>query len=394
VTLCVVSLKLFFTDGAAFVTTGGFGRQMDALAASFDRVDLCVPVARGIPAGSYAMAAPNVRIRPLPAYRTQSQFLLAAPRIAARVLRAVAGADIVCARMPDLTGWLGFAAARVARKPVFITLVGDWAEVILVRDATGAKGLARRALRLYVHAYEALERRAVRHTLTFAGGRALCWKHRAASKIRAAVWTTVSERDVAPFRDTCAGGRARLLFVGRLTRAKGLSHLMETVAELHASGLPVTLDIVGDGELRAAVAADIALRGLGGVVTLRGTLPHGGELRAAYDAADALVLPSVSEGTPKVLLEAMARCLPVIATDVGGVSSVVGNEVNGLLVPPERPSELAAAVRRVVENGELRRLIIEGGRATALRHTIERETGRMVDSVRAEFPRLWDGTRP
>jgi len=146
VRLCVVSLKLFFTDGRAYATTGGFGRQMEALAEHFDAVLLCVPVARGNPAGAYKIDAPNVSVCPLPPYRTQPQFLLAAPRIALRVLRAVLRADIVCARMPDLTGWLGFAAARLARKPVFVNLVGDWREVILVRNETGAKGL-RRAFR-------------------------------------------------------------------------------------------------------------------------------------------------------------------------------------------------------------------------------------------------------
>lgn len=383
--LCVVSLKLFFTDGRAYATTGGFGRQMDALAGHFDAVELCVPVARGVPAGAYGLAAPNASVCPLPPYRTQPQFLLAAPRIALRVLRAVLRADIVCARMPDLTGWLGFAAARLARKPVFVNLVGDWREVILVRNETGAKGLARQALRLYVRVYEALERHAVRRALTFAAGRAICEKHRAAPKVRLAVWTTVREEDIVPSRDTCPSGRARLLFVGRLTRAKGLPYLVEAVAALRASGLAATLDLVGDGETRAAIESDVASRGLGGSVSLHGMVPHGEGLAAFYRAADVFVLPSVSEGTPKVLLEAMANALPVVATDVGGVSTVVEDGANGLLVPPKSPSDLASAVRRVVGDGDLRRRIIAGGLTAARQHTLEGETARMVEAVRAEF---------
>lgn len=384
--LCVVSLKLFFTDGDACATTGGFGRQMEALAAHFDTVELCVPVARGRPAGAYQVGAPNVTVLPLPPYRTQPQFMLAAPRIAVRVLGAVLRADIVCARMPDLTGWLGFVAARLARKPVFINLVGDWREVILVRDETGARGLPRQALRLYVRLYEALERYAVRRALTFTTGQALYDKYAGiAPRLRLTVSTTVGETDIVPLRDTCLPGTVRLLFVGRLTRAKGLPYLVQAVAALRASGLAVTLDLVGDGETRSALESDVGSRGLAGSVSFHGMVSPGDELRAFYRGADVFVLPSVSEGTPKVLLEAMASAVPVVATDVGGVSTVVESGVNGLLVPPKSPSDLASAVRRVVEDGDLRRRIIGSGLATARRHTLEGETARMVEAVRAEF---------
>lgn len=393
--LCVVSLKLFFTDGRAYATTGGFGRQMEALATHFDAVLLCVPVARGMPAGAYGIDAPNVSVCPLPPYRTQPQFLLAAPRIAVRVLRAVLRADIVCARMPDLTGWLGFVAARLARKPVFINLVGDWGEVILVRDETGARGPARQALRLYVRAYEALERYAARRALTFTTGQALYNKYMGiARRLRLAVSTTVREQDIAPFRDTCLSDKVRLLFVGRLTRAKGLPYLVEAVAALRASGFAVTLDLVGDGETRHAIESDVGTHGLADSVSLHGMVPQGDALRTFYRAADVFVLPSVSEGTPKVLLEAMANAVPVVATDAGGVSTVVENGVNGLLVPPKSPSDLASAIRRVVEDGDLRRRIIQGGLRTARLHTLEGETARMIEAVRAEFGELWGRSEP
>jgi glycosyltransferase involved in cell wall biosynthesis len=114
-------------------------------------------------------------------------------------------------------------------------------------------------------------------------------------------------------------------------------------------------------------------------------VPHGEGLAAFYRAADVFVLPSVSEGTPKVLLEAMANALPVVATDVGGVSTIVEDGANGLLVPPKSPSDLASAVRRVVGDGDLRRRIIAGGLTAARQHTLEGETARMVEAVRAEF---------
>jgi glycosyltransferase involved in cell wall biosynthesis len=79
------------------------------------------------------------------------------------------------------------------------------------------------------------------------------------------------------------------------------------------------------------------------------------DVQALYSAADAFVLSSRKEGHPMVLLEAMGAGLPVIATRVGGVPTVVEHEENGLLVPPESPQELAAAMRRLMDDDELAR---------------------------------------
>jgi len=74
-----------------------------------------------------------------------------------------------------------------------------------------------------------------------------------------------------------------------------------------------------------------------------------------YAAADVFVLPSHSEGSPNVLLEAMATNLPIVATDVGGVAEIVENNDSALLVPPNDPQAMAEAIERVLGDQDLAR---------------------------------------
>jgi glycosyltransferase involved in cell wall biosynthesis len=83
---------------------------------------------------------------------------------------------------------------------------------------------------------------------------------------------------------------------------------------------------------------------------------------------DAFVLPSLTEGTPMALLEAMATGVPVLASAVGGVPAVISNGENGLLVPPADVPALANAMQTVLSSGRLREKLSEGGLATVREH--------------------------
>jgi glycosyltransferase involved in cell wall biosynthesis len=112
-----------------------------------------------------------------------------------------------------------------------------------------------------------------------------------------------------------------------------------------------------------------------------GLVPFGPELFQAFADADVLLLPSRSEGTPRVLNEARAFGCPVVASRVGGITTSVEHEVDGLLVPPDDPEALAAATLRLLEDAELRRRMIEIGKLRMRERTIE----RFVDLVEQEL---------
>jgi len=141
-------------------------------------------------------------------------------------------------------------------------------------------------------------------------------------------------------------------FVGRLSEEKGLRHLLEALRRWVPGDSQWRLILVGEGPQREALEQTVRDFGLTAKVKFAGFQRDTG---AWYPAMDAFVLPSLTEGTPMVVLEAMAHGVPVIATSVGGVPALVANGRTGLLVPPARPLELLEAMQSLLGDGELRR---------------------------------------
>jgi glycosyltransferase involved in cell wall biosynthesis len=135
-----------------------------------------------------------------------------------------------------------------------------------------------------------------------------------------------------------------VLSVGKLLRQKGHTSLIDALATIDAPDIAVL--VAGEGELRADVEARIEAAGLGPRMRLLGNRRDVPELLAA---ADAFVLPSLWEGLPMALLEAMASGLPVLATEVSGTREVVEPGISGLLVPPGDPSRLATGLRGLLD---------------------------------------------
>jgi glycosyltransferase involved in cell wall biosynthesis len=160
--------------------------------------------------------------------------------------------------------------------------------------------------------------------------------------------------------------RKSVLFVGRLIERKGVRHLIRALGALPSPN-HVHLTIVGDGPERPSLEALVRELGLGGVVQFRGRVSDE-ELRRAYASADAFVLPSVldarqdTEGLGVVLLEAMNYGVPVIASDIGGITDIVEHEHTGLLVPPGDERALANAITRVLSDRALARRFGDAGR--------------------------------
>jgi glycosyltransferase involved in cell wall biosynthesis len=191
----------------------------------------------------------------------------------------------------------------------------------------------------------------------------------------------------APARGTPHGGR--LLCVAALTPDKGHDLLLAALGKV--GHLEWELVCVGRNNLDPAYAAElVALAvelGVDGRVSFAGT-QTGARLAASYAAADVLVLATRLESYGMVLTEALARGVPVIATEVGGVPEAVGELPGGrhpgLLVPPGDPGALADAVRRWLELADLRANLRE--RALARRESLTGwdRTAETVGRVLAE----------
>ena len=150
-------------------------------------------------------------------------------------------------------------------------------------------------------------------------------------------------------------------YVGRLSEEKGVDYLLQAAASLAETPAPFRVVVVGDGMQRGDLERTARDRGLNGRVVFTGFQSN---TEPWLTAMDAFVLPSLTEGTPMALLEAMATRVPVVASAVGGVPAVITDGENGLLVPPADVTGLVNAMRRVVASEPLREKLSEGGLAT------------------------------
>jgi glycosyltransferase involved in cell wall biosynthesis len=176
------------------------------------------------------------------------------------------------------------------------------------------------------------------------------------------------------------GGKGSL-FVGRLVPRKGAAVLIEALAHLRAEGRDPRLDIVGDGPERDSLAARVAARGLGGAVRFLGPLDEAGVARA-MGRAGIVVVPSLEEGLPAVIMEAMASRLPVVASGVDAIPELVRDGETGLLVPPGDPDRLARAIAHLLDRPELaRRMGDAGQRLRGRRHDADRNARRLLRTI-------------
>jgi glycosyltransferase involved in cell wall biosynthesis len=360
-----------------------FGRVVDELAARYAKTILCLPMAADPDDESrdYALAATNVELVPQPFYATSLGALrhaLGVCRAYARVCRA---ADLLFVRgmLPYVAPFYALAR-RYGRRPCH-WIVGN--PVALLRSHRRA-GWLRDAFSL---AYAVQDRWFTRLGRWLTDGALVCNGGELGAVFRSPrTWVTVSSTisadDIHERADTCQGEGTQLLFVGFPRPEKGLQYLIEALPRIRRA-CSCTLTIVGAAEQFRAYRAELerlAERlGVAERICWVGYVAYGPALFRYLRNADILVLPTLSEGTPRVLVEARANGLPVIATNVGGIPTSVSDGHDGLLVPPKEPQAIAAAIERLVTDGELRRTLIRNGLASARRMTVARFVNLVAD---------------
>lgn len=313
------------------------------------------------------------------------------------------GARVVSARLPRVArvtcrGAAVLGVARLVRilrreRPDVVYAFLFWGYTLALPAAAVAAPRALRVAGRRSHPdCDAPGRRGLRRARVLADR--LCHGVIANSDAVAAVWTGVtpslrSKMHVVPngVRTINASGSPRVgarpvvICVANLIAYKGHATLLEAAARIAETDRRWSLLLVGDGPERAAIERGIAQRGIGDIVEVLGWRRDVDTLLAR---SDVVVLPSLSEGLPNAVMEGMAHGLPVAASDVGGVASLLGGGA-GVVVPPGDAPALADALRGLLDDPAGR--VEMGRRALALAHErygIE----RMRDATLAVFEEL------
>jgi glycosyltransferase involved in cell wall biosynthesis len=323
----------------------------------FDEVGVFSRLTPGaVPAAARAVEGPGVTLLPAPDFVATRGLVTAAPGLAAAAWRAARAGDVFLLHAPGVMASALRPALALARKPYGVEVVGDPRGSLhgAGRVLTALRGLAGRELRSMV-----------------AGAAATRYVTRAHLQARfpprpGTPSFVVSDAfipdaifDGAPATITDEPTLA-LGFVGALHRPyKGLDVLLAALAQ---TGRPHTLDVVGDGALRPALAAQATRLGLDGRVRFLGALPSGAPVYDFLRGRAALVQPSRTEGLPRSLLEGMALGLPCVATPVGGVPELLGA---GELVAVDDAAGLARAIDALGADPARRRRLAVANRELA-----------------------------
>ena len=199
-------------------------------------------------------------------------------------------------------------------------------------------------------------------------------------RVAAVIGNGITPPELAPRAP--AGSAVEVLYAGRLRTRKAVAVLLEAFARVRREVPAARLRLAGDGEQRPALEEQARRLGLGEAVLFEGAVPHH-RMPELFAAADIFCLPSLYEGFPLAILEAMAAGLPVVTTRVAGNPEAVEDGVHGRLVAPEDAAGLAAALLELIADEEGRR---EMGRRARRRVEEEFSIGR----IGAAYRSLWE----
>jgi glycosyltransferase involved in cell wall biosynthesis len=290
-------------------------------------------------------------------------------------------------KLPNATGLIiqvpfpvPLSLLAVPRVPLVVHAVGDVLAVVTAANVPGMRGVLERTYAWIAHqssrsllgrSDSSLVANGTPLLASLGGGRG-----------SAIVSSTLDLEDFTHYERCRSDNNFRILYAGYVRREKGLEFLYEAVKIVGRLGHGIELRVVGAaGPGYELPDSEEMSRSLGVQVTFSGHL-HRDALFQEYSDADVLVLPSLSEGTPRVLVEARAFGCPVIATAVGGVPDSVTEGVDGLLVEPRNPEAIALAIVRLIDDSELRDRLQSVGQHRARSYTVRQMALTMATALR------------
>jgi glycosyltransferase involved in cell wall biosynthesis len=171
----------------------------------------------------------------------------------------------------------------------------------------------------------------------------------------------------------------KIIFVGNLRPEKGVSYLIEAIGHITKKYINSRLLIVGEGPQKENLEKLVNKLNINNRVIFSGKVTTD-EVPVYLKNSDIFVLPSLQEGFPNVLLEAMASGLPVVATDVNGINEIIEDIKNGFLVQSKNSEEIAKKILLLINNNDLRKNICDENRKKAAKYSWQR-TVQMLEDV-------------
>lgn len=355
----------------------------------FESLTLCLPVDEGTGQTEFSLPE-NVDIEHLPHYHGPGELVRTLHRVGPRLVSVarsavVRDADIVGIVVPST---LSAAVAPLTRyrygKPHFLLMRGDKRKTITQRfsDDPVRSTLFKTPIKLYDRLFGSMSHTDDATLFTIGDLRKQVEPY-GYDPTSAVVLKPLISTDLVVDTPRVAAEATELLYVGRLADEKGIDNLLRAVARLDSREMDIHLNIVGSGPANESLRELASELGVMDTVTFHGFVPKGPELWKQFDEADLFVLPSHTEGLPRVVAEAMARGLPVVTTAVGGLPELVDDGENGFLVEPGDVDGLVEAIVEVCSDEGLRERVARTALETAESLTFEAEAETLGRATRS-----------
>jgi glycosyltransferase involved in cell wall biosynthesis len=379
--LVVVSHKECWADKSSpsgYSTIGGFPQQMQAISEIFDTTTIILALFDlPKPAGAMPIAGKNLRVRALPAPKGKDLIRKIAllswlPRHLPFMVSELRKADAVHAPVPGDLGTLGILIALLLKKKLFVRHCGTWGNRTTMADRFLAWLLPRISS----------QRNVV--MATGGGEKPPCEE---APEISWIFSTTLSANEWQALprkRQWVPGDTLRLVTVSRLDPAKNTEAAIRALPLIRRPYADCTLGVVGDGPMLERLRQLAIELGISNAVTFHGRLDHGRVLGVLLES-DLFVFPTcVKEGFPKVVAEAFACGLPVVATGVSVVPHLIRRGAGAVLARTD-PAAVAEAVAGIIRDGRPFSELSDRARSASQDYTIQ----NWQNIIRDRLSRKW-----
>jgi glycosyltransferase involved in cell wall biosynthesis len=287
----------------------------------------------------------------------------------------------------NVFGQVVYAIAHKFGIPVLLYLRGKVTNEVL----SGHQGYRRYIASAWIRYLDVMVSRMISDSAVITAGEEMCTEYAdAAAVIDSIVPSLVTNEDIVnpgertpPREDEPIS----LLYVGRLVEYKRVQDILRVMGRLDSHPRSFELEVVGEGEYESVLKDTARSLGIVDSVTFSGYVSREA-IYDVYDRNDVFVLPSSTEGSPKTIPEAFARGIPVVATTVGSIPSLVEDENTGLLYEPGDIRALAAHLDRLATNPGIWTELSENAIRQAAEFVPESQVETMLRVMRAKYPEL------
>lgn len=371
-TLAIIGGRISFADGRLFAHFA-FAKIVEEFAKHYKHIYLSSPLKSQISAEEDYPLPSNITLVPQPDWKNTLDSIRYLSEIKKSYEQVISASDHVFVRGNPVAATSSLYRYCVQNdKPVCHWLVGN--PMALLQSHKRGNFIKDIAGRFYIWQWEKklLRGRSVANGSFLCNGQELADRY-PTPKTYVTISTTLAQDDFFEREDTCTGNVITLLSLCYIRPEKGIEYLIEALTKLKVNK-HVKLLIAGSRDRYSKYQAK--LDNLVRNYNLEKSISWIGHVRYQeipdlMRGSDIFVLPTLSEGTPRVLIEARANSLPIVATDVGGIPTSVTDGHDGLLVASKDSKSLADAISRIIEDGKLRKDLIMNGYAAARKMTID-----------------------